>query len=166
MREKPFVRSAYNYDPDDASDIAGLSCGEPTLTQQNFAEEVDINTLIRRFHLSGEMPEDVRPITYGDFSDVYDFHTAANAIAEARESFESMPAELRRRFENDPAKFVAFCSDAENLDEMRKMGLAVAARVPPPGEPPLPDPTRTGGAPAPVDPAPSAPAAGSAPAAA
>lgn len=126
MIYKPYIRSAYNYDRDIASLSSGLICDDESLTQQNFAEEVDINTLVRRFHLSGEMPGDVRPVTYGDFTGVSDFHSAANAIALARESFDRMPAELRRKFNNDPQEFVAFCSDESNLEEMRKLGLAVA----------------------------------------
>ena len=39
----------------------------------------------------------------------------------------TMPADVRARFNNDPALFVDFCSDEANLDEMRKLGLAVPA---------------------------------------
>lgn len=162
-KNTPFVRSAYNYDQWLASEVSGVSCGEPSLAQQQFAEEVDINTLIRRFHLSGEMPDDVRPVTYGDFTEVFDFHTAANAIALAHENFEAMPAELRQKFQNDPARFVAFCSDDKNLPEMRSMGLATAERTPLPTDN---GPSGPSGAPearpAPADPAPSAPAGSSA----
>lgn len=129
MYERPFVRSAYNYDKDLASFASGVVCDDEPIVQQHFADEVDINTLVRRFHLSGEMPEGVRAVTYGDFTGISDFHTAANAIAVARENFEAMPAEVRRRFDNDPQRFVAFCSDESNLDELRRMGLAVPKAV-------------------------------------
>lgn len=124
-------RSARNYDMDVVSDQTGLLCEDETLTQQQFAEEVNINTLVRRFNVTGELPIDVRRPTFGDFSEVTDFQTAMNAIAEARESFEAMPAEVRREFNNDPQEFLEFTSDDKNLARMRELGLAVPEVVPP-----------------------------------
>lgn len=128
-QRRVFVRSAYNYPKELVSELTGLSCPEESLAQQQFAEEVDINTLVRRFHLSGEFPTGVKAPTYGDFSEVYDFHTAANTIAEAKEAFEAMPAEVRFRFHNDPAEFVAFCSTEGNRPELERMGLVPPAPI-------------------------------------
>jgi phage internal scaffolding protein len=47
-----------------------------------------------------------------------------NAVAQANETFESLPADLRSRFENDPEKFVTFCLDKDNQEELIKLGLA------------------------------------------
>lgn len=129
VARRPFIRSAFNYDRDGASMRSGLVCNGPGRTKQEFAEEVDINTLLRRFSITGEMPTGVRMPTYEDFSGVSDYHSAVNAIAEAREAFDTMPAEVRRRFENDPQLFVEFCSNRENLAEARKLGLVPAAEV-------------------------------------
>jgi len=121
----PFIRSAYNYDTNKASTESGLECLDKSLTKQSFAEEVDINTIVRRFNLSGELPSDIRAPEYADFEDVYDYHSALNAIAKAHESFDAMPADVRYRFNNDPGDFVDFCNDPKNVDEMVKLGLAV-----------------------------------------
>lgn len=144
--KKPFVRSYYNYDKDITSRATGLICLEESRTQQHFKDEADINVLVRRFNITGQLPENVRMPTYADFSEVYDFHSAANAIAEANESFHQMPAEVRARFGNDPAAFVAFCSDDKNIDEARRMGL-VKAEQPINTAPPAPV-TSSAGAPA------------------
>lgn len=126
----PFLRTPYNYDMNAAGDESGLDCSNlPSETKQSFAEEVDINTIVRRFGLSGQLPTGVRMPTYEDFTDVTDFHTAANAIALANEAFEQMPAEVRARFQNNPGNFVDFCADANNLEEARKLGLVPAAEV-------------------------------------
>lgn len=142
-----FVRSAYNYDTDEASFETGLDCafdldemtGElrecPSKTKQSFKEECDINTIVRRFGLTGELPSNVRMPQYGDFEEVMDYHTAMNAIRAAQESFQAMPAEVRARFGNDPGRFVDFCSDEANREEARKLGLlrpgeAPAAKAP------------------------------------
>jgi len=124
------LRSMYNYDVNAASDEAGLDCSvEKSLTRQEFREECDINTILRRFGITGQLPENVRMPTYGDFVGVRDFQTAMNAVASARESFDAMPAHVRSRFGNDPGAFVDFCSDVNNLEEARRLGLAVPAEA-------------------------------------
>lgn len=136
------VRVPFRYDADAASLESGLSCPEPTRAQQQFKDEVDINTIARNFGMTGRLPENVRMPTYGDFEDVVDFRTALNAARRAAHSFMQMPAEVRARFSNDPQQFLAFCSDEANRAEAAKLGLVVSlpvpASVPPPPEAPKP----------------------------
>lgn len=125
---KPFVvpRAAYAYDVDDVSRETGLDVsGEPSLTQQQFAKEVDINEIVRRFGITGQMPDVVVMPHSGDFSDVPDFHTAMNLIRQAEEGFMQVPAEIRARFNNDPGQFMAFFEDEKNRDEAIKLGLVI-----------------------------------------
>lgn len=121
--EKVFLRTEHNYDRDAASDESGLECKDESRTQQNFAEEVDINTIVRRFGITGQLPTGIVAPTYASFDEIYDFHTAMNAIAAAGEAFDAMPAQIRAEFNNDPGKFVDFCSDPRNHERMDKMGL-------------------------------------------
>lgn len=102
-----------------------LVCDDPSLTVQSGKDEADINVILKRFGVTGMLPQNVRPPTFADFDDVFDFQSAMNAIIEAEKSFMTMPADVRMRFGNNPAEFVKFCSDEANLDEMRKLGLAV-----------------------------------------
>ena len=120
-----FLRSPFNYDRDAVSLETGLECLDKSLAQQQFAEEADINTIVRRFNLTGQLPDNVRAPVYADFEAVFDFQTAMNAVRSAEESFMAMPADVRARFSNDPHRFVEFCSDPSNLEEARKLGLAV-----------------------------------------
>lgn len=124
---KVFIRSHYNYDRDEVSRETGAVEEMEDMCIQSFAKECDINTIVKRFGLTGELPQGATAPTYKLFEDVFDFHSAMNAIAVARESFDAMPAEIRLKFLNDPQRFVEFCSDSKNLDEMRKMGLAIPA---------------------------------------
>ena len=126
MSNVPFVRSPYNYDVDAVSVDTGLSCPEPTKAQQHQADEADINTIVRRFGVSGVLPTAARAPSYDDFSEVVDFHTAQLAIRRAQESFMALPADVRTRFDNDPGLFVDFCSEESNREELRKMGLVVS----------------------------------------
>lgn len=119
----PFVRNPYNYDRNAAGDESGLKCEDESLTKQSFAEEADINTIVKRFHLTGELPQGVGAPTYEDFEGIFDFHSAMNAIARARESFDMLPPLVRARFENSPEAFVDFCSKEENRAEAERLGL-------------------------------------------
>lgn len=135
-----FIRSAYNYDRDAASLESGLACSGERGAKQEFKDECDINVILRRFNITGQLPVGVRMPVFGDFEVVNDFHSAANAIATAREAFGVMPAEVRRRFNNDPGDFVDFCSDSKNRDEAIKLGLVppdvVVQETPPKEEAP------------------------------
>lgn len=129
---RPFIRTWDNYDRDAVSDATGLECKDVSLAVQSQKEEADINTIVRNFGVTGQIPQGVRVPSYGDFDLVDDYRSALEAIKEAEVSFMKMPADVRDRFANNPALFVDFCSDSSNLDEMRKLGLAVEAKVEPP----------------------------------
>ena len=120
-----FVRSPYNYDAELVSDETGLDCLDVSLTKQSFVEECDINTIVRRFGLTGELPDGVRAPTFGDFTEVVDFKTACDAVAAARESFDALPAEVRARFRNDPQELVEFASDEANRAQLEVWGMVV-----------------------------------------
>lgn len=142
----PFLRSPYNYDRNAAGDESGVDClfdretgvVTPSLTQQSFAEEVDINTIVKRFGLTGQLPQAIRAPTYGDFDDIPSYHQAQNAIRQADEAFRAMPADVRYRFGNDPGRFVDFVSDENNRAEAIRLGLVVPAVVVEPAAPPAP----------------------------
>jgi len=125
MHSQPRVRTMFNYDMGLVSEATGLKCEDKSMAQQNFAEECDINTIVARFGLTGSLPTNVAAPTYGDFTGVSDYQSALAVISAADDSFYSMPAEIRSRFNNNPAKFVDFCSDVSNLEEMKSMGLVV-----------------------------------------
>lgn len=123
------MRSYNSFDRAKHSDACSVRCQDKSLALQSQKEEADINTIVRRFGVTGQVPQSVYRPTVEDFVDVTDFRSAMDAMNRAQASFMEMPASVRKRFGNDPAEFVAFCSDPANLDEMRKFGLAVPAPV-------------------------------------
>jgi phage internal scaffolding protein len=127
MMIKVFLRTPYNYDTMEASDACALSCPEPTLAQQHARDETDINTIVRRFGLTGELPSNVRVPQYGDFTHTTDYHTAMNAVLAANEAFMQLPADVRTRFNNDPGALVDFVSDDNNRAEAEKLGLVIGS---------------------------------------
>lgn len=133
----PMVRTPYNYDGDAVSRETGLACADPTRAQQQFKDDSDINTIVKRFGLTGQLPDNVRTPVEGDFTSVSDYHTAMNVVRRSQEAFMEMPADVRARFSNDPGKFMAFVNDKNNLDEARKLGIAVPAPTPAPAPEPM-----------------------------
>lgn len=120
---RPEVRAPYNYDPDKVSKETALDCGTESKVQQHQAEETDINYIVKRFLKTGVLPQTRADGVYGDFSEVPDFSTAQLVIREGKEAFDALPAQVRKRFNNDPAAFVEFATNPENESELRKMGL-------------------------------------------
>lgn len=118
-----FLRTPYNYDTDAASNESGLACEEPTLAQQHYKEECDINTILQKFSITGILPEAPLSPRYGDFTGIGDYHTALNRVIAAQEEFEALPAQIRARFDNDPAQLIEFLQNDKNRLEAEELGL-------------------------------------------
>lgn len=118
-----FVRSAYNYDRNLASVESGLVCDDDSRAVQSAEEESNINTIVRRFGISGKLPDQVAMPKSGDFSGAPDFHTAMNLVRQAQEEFVRVPADVRARFRNDPQEFMNFFENPDNYAEALKLGL-------------------------------------------
>lgn len=130
-----FLRSTFNYDRDAASNESALECLDESKAIQSAEEESNINTIVRRFGISGELPGGYAMPQSGDFTNIPDFHTAMNLVRKAQEEFVKVPAEVRARFNNDPGRFMDFFEDPANYDEALKLGLVNARPVPPSGTP-------------------------------
>jgi len=142
-----FLRTNWNYNRDLVSYETGLKCEDPSLAQQQFAEDADINTIVRRFGITGKLPENATFPSYGDFTGISDYRSALEALDQADREFMALPAEVRAAMDNDPQRLLEFCSDPGNLPAMRELGLAVpdpslqkapSAASPPPPVPPDP----------------------------
>jgi len=119
----PFLRTAYNYDKDAASNESGLACEEPSLTQQHFKDETDINNILRQFNITGLLPESSLSPRYGDFTGIYDYQSALNAVIAAESEFDGLPAQIRARFNNNPEELINFLDNSSNKDEAIALGL-------------------------------------------
>lgn len=140
------ARAGLIYDSDAVSLENGLECLDDSLTQQHQAEEADINTIVRRFGISGVLPQSIRLPQYGDFDAIIDYQTALDAVIAADKAFMEVPADIRARFDNQPQLFLEFCSDPSNLEELRKLGLAKPAAADSSGGPGAAPPARASAA--------------------
>lgn len=95
---------------------------EPTMAQQQFAEECDINNVMKKY--SNNM--NLVPFSggqYRDVSNIPDYHEMLNTVRYADEAFSTLPAELRLRFANDPGQMIQFLQDPKNRQEAIELGL-------------------------------------------
>lgn len=131
--------------------------GGPSLTRQDMSEECDINNIMARYEATGYLPSVVgRQPYYADFTALpTTLSDAMDLMRDAEEAFMSLPARVRREFDNDAALFADFAADPEHRDFLVEHGLAEKVAPAAPEVPP--------GAPAAAPATPSAPPAGASP---
>ena len=98
---------------------------KPTRTKKAFQADVDLNQVIDRYHKTGILPQMKEQTPhYGDYSQPIDYQEAQNKIMLANNLFGELPAHTRRLFDDNPAQFMEFATNPENLEEMVELGLA------------------------------------------
>lgn len=122
-----FLRSGFpfNYDTDGDSESTGLACSDRSLAVQSARDEADINTIVKRFGVTGQLPQSVAVPSFIEFNEVFDYQSAMNLIIESDKAFMKMPAEVRARFGNNPHAFLEFVDDERNREEAEKLGIIV-----------------------------------------
>ena len=101
-----------------------LDASSDGVTKSEFAEECDLNVLMERYRKSGTVPVPLNSAIYLDTDNLPDLQQAMHLMIEAEWSFNSLPSEVRKEFDNDPVKFVEYATKGENLEKLREWGLA------------------------------------------
>lgn len=92
-------------------------------TRQSEQDRCDINKILERFEVTGEMPVDTREALYLDVADAPDYRTALDQVRVANEYFMSLPAKVRAEFENDAAVFLDELHDEKNHERFQELGV-------------------------------------------
>lgn len=124
------IRSAYSL-----KDRVQISFTGSGRTKQSFKTESDINHIMARFLKTGviDFTQKHEP-RYGVTTGI-EYQACMLNVAAAKSMFADLPAELRNRFENEPAKFLDFVQDERNRDEATALGLLKrVVATPPEGE--------------------------------
>lgn len=94
-------------------------------TKQSFKDECDINKIMSKWRRTGVLEHmAAAPPVYGDFDNYMEYQDAQNRLISADAAFAALPSHIRKRMDNDPAKFLEFMADPENLEEAQELGLA------------------------------------------
>lgn len=94
-----------------------------SLTQKHQAHDTDINVIVKRFGVTGQLPTRLGGLNLGAFDEIFDYQTAMNAVVAADRAFLTVDPDIRARFSNDPGRFMDFVLNKENEAELRKLGL-------------------------------------------
>lgn len=116
---------------------------KPSLTQQQFRQECDINTIISSVDSAGVVNNPLwngtRCPMYGDFSGIQDmdYLQAQSTFLDASARFMELPAKVRQQFNNNPAELLAYIQSNPPAEELAKLGFADIPKVESPaGSPP------------------------------
>lgn len=124
MRAKFSFEERYQEAREASYDAQSPGGGE-VITQQHFREETDINVIVQRFGLTGQLPRGaVLNGVYGDFTGITDYESAVATIEAAQVRFNQLPPELREKFENDPGRLVEYAESHTQEEWDRDFGAA------------------------------------------
>lgn len=126
--------------------------GGPSLTQQHFKDECDINSIMDRYIRTGTVPTNKGQPKYGDFTTVEDFATSKLRIAEAEQDFQDLHSSIRAKFGNKFENLVHFLEDPKNRPEAEKLGIVEPKK---PNKPETTKPAKQAEKPPLADPPPS-----------
>lgn len=105
---------------------------EPSMTQQQFIQDCDVNHIMDKFLKTGTITHMRRePGYYLDLVDMPDYQQSLQTVINAQNSFMELDAKVRLKFENDPQKFIDFLGDPKNEQEAIELGLRVKAQKDP-----------------------------------
>lgn len=92
------------------------------LTEQHHAIECDVNRIVAQAKQSGQLPgQDIKPV-YGDISSD-DFQTMQDTIAIVKSDFESLPADIRAEFNNQPEQLLEAMANPDQREHLTKIGI-------------------------------------------
>jgi len=113
--------------------------------QQQFKDDCDINTIMRKFQKTKAMDHvTIHGADYG-FASPLTLQESLNTVIKAQEMFDDLPSSLRKRFDHSPSVFLEFVQDENNKAEMAELGLlnkaaSLAAQAPPEPQPTVKEP--------------------------
>lgn len=93
------------------------------VTEQAHKNACDVNLILKRYKQTGQLPP-TKQGQYVDVSRIGDFQHSMNIVAQGKNAFEKLPAEVRKKFKNDPVAYVEAMhkeSYAIGQEKIRKM---------------------------------------------
>jgi len=102
------------FDRKSHSSASSLECPSVSKVQQQFKDSADINTIMKRFGVSGVLPPVNVQGVYGDFTGISEIRDAFDLVDRAHARFMALDPAIRERFRNDPRELERY---ARSVDE-------------------------------------------------
>lgn len=103
---------------------------EPSATKQEFKDQCDINSILRRYQRTGALDHYAKfSPEYGEFN-ACDLQTAQNMLIRARSLFDALPSSIRD-LTKTPEGFFNFVNDPKNSSRLVELGLVKGPDVVP-----------------------------------
>ena len=116
------IRSIYDL----GEPVKGLEFKQPSLAQQQFKEDCEIESILQRHNLGGVMgiyPQSEQQPMYADVSDIPDFQVSQTHVARATEYFEGLPSSVRAHFNNNLSEFLSALGNPDARQSLTDMGI-------------------------------------------
>lgn len=117
---------------------------EKTRTQQHMQDATDVNKIMERYKKTGTITH-INNSIQGKYMDLTklpsSYLDAINVVNHAQNTFESMPAKLKEKFQHNPQTLINWMADKKNEDEAIQLGLIAPRSKPAPPVPPTPPTT-------------------------
>jgi len=97
---------------------------EEIRVEQSHKQEADINNIVKKHGLDLIAKTAAMQTFKYDENPSNDFQEVMQAVITAEKSFSSIPSEIRKEFDNNPAKFMDFIYNPDNKQKMIDMGLS------------------------------------------
>lgn len=94
-----------------------------SMTRQSEMVYADINLIMKKYEKTGVLPPATREGFFADVTKVGDYRDALARVDQAERYFDHLPVDIKKRFNQDPAEFLDFVSNTENLAQIEEMGL-------------------------------------------
>lgn len=97
---------------------------EPSRTDQSQKDDCDVNLIIAKYRKTGQLAHlNQFQGQYADTTEFSDLQSALHTTMKAQDAFDSLPAHIRRHFDNSPVEMFNFLQDPKNDDEAIRLGL-------------------------------------------
>lgn len=120
--------------PDGSIDVSESDFG-PSMADQSFAEESDVNYIMRRMLNTGQAPVSRGPGVFADITEISDLMGAFEIVRTAEKMFQDLPSAVRNKFSNNPLVLEEWLANPANRDEAVELGLMKAPPEPVPKRP-------------------------------
>lgn len=118
--------------------IAVISPPSTERAQQQFKEDCDINTIMRRIQKGGATDHIAKYQPEYGFATPLSYHESLNIVRRADSMFNDLPSEIRNEFSNNPEAFLEFVQNPDNAQRAKELGIelsdqakAIAESTPP-----------------------------------